>query len=40
MLRNRFYTGGVEHDGELIRGRQDAIMPGSLFDAVGFNARE
>ena len=34
MLRNRFYTGRVEHDGAVIRARHDAIVSEVLFDAV------
>jgi len=33
MLRNRFYTGRVEHDGAVIRARHDAIVSDVLFNA-------
>jgi hypothetical protein len=31
MLRNRFYTGRVEHDGAVIRAQHDAIVSDLLF---------
>jgi hypothetical protein len=31
MLRNRFYTGRVDFDGELIRAQHDAIVSDVLF---------
>jgi len=33
MLRNRFCTGRVEIDGDLIRARHDAIISDILFRA-------
>ena len=33
MLRNRFYTGRVEFDGDLIRARHDAIVSDVLFNS-------
>ncbi len=33
MVRNRFYTGWVEFDGEIIRARHDAIVSDVLFNA-------
>jgi hypothetical protein len=33
MLRNRFYTGRVEFEGELIRARHAAIVSDVLFNA-------
>ena len=33
MLRNRFYTGRVEFDGDLIRAQHDAIVSDALFTA-------
>jgi len=35
MLRNRFYTGRVEFEGELVRAQHDAILSDILFDKVG-----
>jgi hypothetical protein len=31
MVQNRFYTGRVEFDGELVRARHDAIVSDVLF---------
>ncbi|MHC5059162.1 MAG: recombinase family protein, partial [Planctomycetota bacterium] len=32
MIRNRFYTGRVEFEGELIRARHDAVVSDVLFE--------
>jgi hypothetical protein len=40
MLANRFYTGRVEFEGELIRAQHDAIVSDMLFrQAAGGNRR-
>jgi len=38
MVRNRFYTGRVEFDGEYIRARHDAIVSDLLFERANGNS--
>jgi hypothetical protein len=40
MLRNRFYTGRVDFDGEIIRARHDAIIEDLAFQSCQGSGKE